>query len=82
MEQWAALKLCEFQEATARETKVDGQEKAAVENGDVGEQLSAGVASCNGQLTRECRGVAVPSLWPLPHTPRGPNPQGGKGSHS
>ena len=61
---------------------MDGQDKAAVKDGDVGEELSAGVASGDAELTRECRGVAVPRLWPVPQAPRGPNPQGGQGSHS
>ena len=48
---------------------MDGQDKAAVKDGDVGEELSAGVASGDAQLTRECRGVAVPCIWPVTQAP-------------
>ena len=49
---------------------------------DGGKELSTGVASGAAQLARECRGVAVPCLWPITQTPGGAHPQGGQGSHS
>ena len=61
---------------------MDGREKAAVRKDGGGVELSAGVASGDAKLTRECRGLAVSCLWTITQTPGDPHPQSGQGSHS